>query len=355
MNKGLEVTAIICLIVIAGVAGMWGYQNLVVHPPVAPPTSAIREGFIAVTFSPTEPSTGAILTLTAPVYTLWHLANPGAFPIVSKNELIGAVTGATATTFGISSKDNVAVAGGYKQYFVIQVYPGTAHYLDMVNMISRNIGTVVNSQTNIDMGSDGYPDILFLVDVTGQTLSALQATPSPVSIMGYCLLMDTTTSLADPADINVAGAGAASGSSILNFVVTVTTDASGDAFALGRIYLTLNDTEAYLTPRALTITAFDGTQTVISSPVSETVGSTTYIYYYPPSGNYRWTYNGLMMYRSTGSNTFVNIAWAFDYSFSNAGSGFTTIVTLYYDAVSTVSNGGTIVSRSDAVNVGNPS
>jgi len=355
MNKGLEAVAIICLIVIAGSAGLWAYQNMAVTKAGAPPTSEIREGFISVTVSPTEPSTGATLTLTNPVYTLWHLANPSAFPITSKSDLISAVAGAAATTFGISAKDNAQVAGGYKQYFVVQIYPGTAHYLDMAAMLSRNQGVVVNSQTNIDMGSDGYPDILFLIDVTGQTLSALQATPSPVSIMGYGLLMDTTTSVADPADINVAGAGAASGSSILNFVVTVTTDAAGDAFALGRVYLTLNDTETYLTPRALTITAFDGTQTIISAPTAENVGATTYVYYLPTSGNYRWTYNGLMMYRSTGSNTFVNIAWAFDYSFSNAGSGFTTIVTLYYDVVSTVSNGGTIVSRSDAVNVGNPS
>jgi hypothetical protein len=51
----------------------------------------------------------------------------------------------------------------------------------------------------------------------------------------------------------------------------------------------------------------------------------------------------------------MNIAWAYDYSFPNHGSGYTTIVYLYFDVISSANNGGTITSYSDDVNIGNPS
>ncbi len=352
LNKALEAVAIICLIVIGGAAGLWAYQNALVAPP-SPTTIEKRNGWVAVTVTETEPSTLAANGGAASAYVLWHLCNGGAFPISSKNDLCGSTTVSGATTFGIGDEDNFAAGSGWKQQFVLQAYAGTADYIYMKNMLSGNSGIVVNHQENLDLGIDGYPEVLFLIDVSGKTLSATQALATPVAVSMFLTVQDVTLSDNSPADVDVAGTGAQSGSGVQNWQITVTTDNTGDSFVIGRIYLTFNDTETYLTPKTLTVTAFDGGQTVITSPTDETVGSTSYIYYIPTSGNYRWTYNGLLMYRSTGSNTYVNIGWAYDYSFASNGSGYRTNVILYLDIVSNTSGGGVTTSYNDAVEICN--
>jgi len=348
---------IICLCVVA-VSAVY-INQVMLTPQVVPPSLQPREGFVAITVNIVEPSTNAAVTPTTPTFTIWHMANPGVFPINSKTDLISAAnmawatSVAAATTMSIGPGDNQHVGAGYKQYLVLAIYPGTTNYLQMAKMISGNQGLIVNSQVNIDLGSDGYPDPIFLVDITGQTLSPTQAVVTPLPLRAFVTLSDNTLSNNTPGNTDVAGAGAQSGSGVQNWQITVTTDNTGDSFVIGRVYLTFNDTQAYLTPKALTITAFDGTQTIINSPTSENIGTTSYMYYYPPSGNYRWTYNGLMMYRSTGSNTYVNIAWAYDYSFAGAGAGYGTNVFLYWDVIGPASNGGVITAYNDDVIINN--
>ena len=343
------IIVILLMVVTVSVAG-YVYMSLTVGPHPPPPTPEMRTGYVAITVTETEPTTLAANTGTSSAYTLWHLKNPGLFPISSKSDLEEPTTVSGATSFTIGEGDNLAVAGGYKQYIVLQAYSGTADYIAMKYMIT---GVVVNHQENIDLGVDGYPEVLFLLDLTGKPIAKTQAFPTPVTVSMYLTVADVTLSDDNPADVEVSGSGAQSGSGVQNWQITVTTDNTGDSFVIGRVCLTFNDTEAYLTPKALTITAFDGTQTVISSPTSETIGSTSYIYYVPTSGNYRWTYNGLLMYRSSGSNTYVNIGWAYDYSFAAAGSGYDTNVTLYWDVIGPTSNGGTITAYNDAVIIKN--
>ena len=334
-KKGITgVTAALLIICLCVVAVSAVYINQVIlTPQVVPPSLQPREGFVAITVNIVEPSTQAAVTPTTPTFTIWHMANPGVFPIASKSDLISAAnmawatSVAAATTMSIGPGDNQHVGGGYKQYLVLAIYSGTTNYLDMSKMITWNQGLIVNSQVNIDLGSDGYPDPIFLVDVTGQTLSPTQAVVTPMPLRAFMTLSDNVAAFNNLTTYEAPTGGAGSGSGIINWQITVTTDNPGDSFVIGRIYLTLNNTESFMTPRGLTITAFDGTQTPISGPVSENIGTLTYVYYYPAAGvNYRYTYNGLFMYRSTQSNTYVGVAWAYDYSFPAAGNGYNTAV-----------------------------
>lgn len=354
---GKIATAIIVICIIATSASVvsLAWNSLVTHPVTAAPTPTEREGFVAITVTELEPTTLAANAGAASTYTLYHLRDQNVWPISAKSDLTGgtALAVGTAGGFSVGKTDNKAVAGGYKQFIVLQMYSGTADYVSLKYMLEQNQGLVVDHQENVDLGIDGYPETLFLIDLTGQTLYASQAISTPISIRSFLTVADVTLSDNSPGNTDVAGAGAQSGSGVQNWQITVTTDNTGDSFVMGRVYLTFNDTEAYLTPKALTITAFDGTQTIISSPTSETIGTTSYIYYYPPSGNYRWTYNGLMMYRSSGSNTYVNIAWAYDFSFAGSGAGYGTDVFLYWDVVGSTSNGGTITAYNDDVVIDN--
>lgn len=350
----------LCVVSVSAVYIMQVYQPTQVTPA---PSSQPRVGYVSMVVNSLDPDSKSALTTTTPVGIVYHLANAGAFPIVSASDLVSPAVltftagASAAVTLGIGTGDNVAVGGGYKQYLVVYLYPGTAHYLYLPKMISGNAGIVTNMQTNVDLTADGYPDALFLIDLTGQSLSATQALATPVRVVEWVALLDNTISNNAPADINVPGAGAQSGTATLNEQLSFTTDALYKCFDIGRIYYTLNDTEAFLAPKGLTVTAFDGTQTVVSSPVLETVGSTTYVYYYPPAGqNYRFTFNGIILYRGAGSNSYTNVAWSFGYSFANNGaSGYTTTVIFHYDIIGSTSNGGTITSGTDTVLIGNPS
>lgn len=347
---------VVCLIVVAASAGAVAW-NMLKAPVVAAPTAAIREGSLAITVTETEPTTGLANTGAGSSYNLYHLRDPNVWPIGSKSDLSAPTPVSGATSMDIGPADNKQVTGGYRQYLVLQAYSGTADYIAMSYMLGDNPGVVVDHQENIDLGIDGYPEVLFLLDLTGKTLYATQAIATPVPVKMDLTVLDNTLSDNNPADVDVSGTGAQSGSgSIFNWQITITTDNIGDSLVLGRVYLTFNDSAAYLTAKGLTISPFSGPATVITSPTSDSTSSNYYrADYYPMTdvAHYRWTYNGLYMYRSSGSNNYINIGWSYDYSFANSGSGYATTVILYWDVVGSTSNGGTLTSYSDTVIIDN--
>lgn len=354
--KAMLAVLVISVVTMSFFVGSYFY-NLQTQGPTQPKPSPL-EGFISFnTVSETEPYGLTANAGASSAYTIWHMKTPGVFPIASKNDISQAValSVSAATSVGIGTADNQAVSGGYKAFLVLQVYTGTADYSALQTMLDKHPGILVAHQENLDLGTDGYPEILFLVDVTNVPLSKVAGQASPLALTSYQVALDVTIADNNPADIEVAGSNAQSGSGVINWQYTFSSDAEKKAFMIARVYVTMNRTDDYLAAKKLTITSFDGKQWVFNNPVSESRTSTSYDgYYLPASGmNYRWTYNGLLMERSPGSNTYVNIAWGYDYSFPASGSGYATTVTLTLTTVSSASNGGTTADNTDAVIVKN--
>lgn len=359
MDNSIKAMLAVITFVVLAVGGVyissqWNLQTQ--GPPAAKPNPL--QGFLSISaVSEMDPSLTANAG-AASAYTIWHMKSPGVWPLSAKNDIYSPSTlsVSSAVSVGIGTADNQQTGAGYRAFLVLQVYSGTADYAVISAMLDKE-PFLVNQQTNLDLGTTGYPAVLFLMDVTGFPLSATAGVATPVPLTAYLVVDDVTLSSNSPSDVEVAGAGAQSGTGIINWQWTFTSDAEKKAFVIGRIYVSMNRTDDYVSAGKLTLTSFDGTQYVYQSPTTESRTTTSYAAYYVPANgvNYRWTYSGLLMDRAPGTNTYVGIAWGYTYSFPAAGTGYATICTLYTTTVAPTGNGGTTADNTDAVIIKNAS
>jgi hypothetical protein len=238
-------------------------------------------------------------------YTVYHMKNPGVFPIASGTDLVGSTTLAVATagvTVGIGQSDNVKVGDGYKAYLVLSAYPGTADFLNVKAMLEKNSQIVKQVQTNVDLGADGYPEYLFLLDLSG--LGIQQESTAATTVAAYLNVMDNTLTAGGTGTLASIGTSGVDKNIEKQWVIA--TDNLYDTVAVARVYVTSNRTDDYVQFKSAYMQDFDGTRTVISSPVSESISSTAYTaYFFPAAGvDYHFTPNALLYCRTSGSNAY---------------------------------------------------
>lgn len=283
-------------------------------------------------------------------YNVWHMRTPCVFPLTSSADLLQSAILTPPTpavvNVGITKADNqLQSSGGYRACLVLQAYSGTTGYFDIPTMLSKDAPLLTQVQTNLDIGTTGYPEVFFLMDITGQPLSPVAGVASPVSLTAYIMTMDVTLTVTPQAALEVAPN---SGSGVILWQISGPT--AMQAVDIGRVYFTQNRTNDYVTLTSLTMTSFDGTQYRYTSPYSESTTPTSdAAYFYPTSGqNYRFTYNGILFKNSPGSNTFIQVQLGFQYSFPAAGNHYSSLITPYFTTVASTGNGGTVVDAGTA-------